>query len=52
MTRFSPPGHPHGSMYEPQHPNLEEVARKVVLTGEAVGAMATDDVEGGNDFKV
>jgi hypothetical protein len=28
------------------------VAEKGVLTGEAVGAAATDDVEGGNDFKV
>jgi hypothetical protein len=32
--------------------NLEEVTRKGVLTGKAVGAQAIDGVEGGNDFKV
>jgi hypothetical protein len=51
MTRFSP-RHPHQSIYEPQHPNLEEVAGQGVLIGEAVGAVATDGVKGGNDFKV
>jgi hypothetical protein len=46
------PGHPHGSIYEPQHLNLEEVAGKGVLTIKAVGAASTNDVKGGNDFKV
>jgi hypothetical protein len=41
--------HPHGSSYEPQHLNLEEVAGNRGLTGEAVGAAATDDIEGGNN---
>jgi hypothetical protein len=40
--------HPNGSSYELQHLNLEEVAGKRGLTGEAVKAVATDDVEGGN----
>jgi hypothetical protein len=46
------PGHPHGSIYEPQHPSLEEGARQGVLTSEAVRVAATNDVKGGNDFKV
>jgi hypothetical protein len=46
------PGHPHGSIYEPQHPRLEEGARQGVLTSEAVRVAATNGVEGGNDFKV
>jgi hypothetical protein len=46
------PGHPHGSIYEPQHPSLEEGARQGVLTSEAVRVAATNGVEGGNDFKV
>jgi hypothetical protein len=40
--------HPHGSSYEPQHLNLEEVAGKRGLTGEAVRAVATDVIKGGN----
>jgi hypothetical protein len=40
--------HPHGSNYEPQHLNLEEVVRNRGLTVEAVGVVATDDVEGEN----
>jgi hypothetical protein len=47
MTRFYL-AHPHGSNYEPQHLNLEEVAEKRGLTGEAVRAVANDDVECGN----
>jgi hypothetical protein len=31
------------------HQDLDEVARKVVLTSEAIGAATTDGVEGGND---
>jgi hypothetical protein len=46
------PSQPLGSIYEPQHLNLEEVSEKGVLTDEAVGAAATDSVDGGNDFKV
>jgi hypothetical protein len=42
------PAPPHGSSYEPQHLNLDEVTAKRGLTGEAVGAAATDDVERGN----
>jgi hypothetical protein len=42
--------HPHCSSYKPQHRNLEEVAEERVVTGEAVVAAATDDVEGGNNF--
>jgi hypothetical protein len=42
--------HPHGSNYKPQHQNLEEVAGERVHIDEAVGAAATDDVDGGNDF--
>jgi hypothetical protein len=41
-------GHPHGSSYELQHLNIEEVARNRDLTGEAVRAIATDGVEGEN----
>jgi hypothetical protein len=41
-------GHPHGSSSELQHLNIEEVARNRDLTGEAVRAIATDGVEGGN----
>jgi hypothetical protein len=37
------------SGYTPLHQDLDEVARKVVLTGEAIGAATTDGVEGGND---
>jgi hypothetical protein len=40
--------HPHGSNYEPQHLNLEEVVRKGGLTGEVVRVAATDSIEGGN----
>jgi hypothetical protein len=40
--------HPHGSSYEPQHLNLEEVAGKWGLTGEAVGVAAIDGVIDGN----
>jgi hypothetical protein len=36
----------------PLHRDLDEVAEKVVLTGEAVGATTIDDVEGGNDSQV
>jgi hypothetical protein len=32
--------------------DLHEVARKGVLTGEAVGAVATDGVDGGNSVVV
>jgi hypothetical protein len=42
-------GHPHGYSYEPQHLNLEEVSRKWGPTDEAVGAVATDIVEGRNN---
>jgi hypothetical protein len=45
-------GHPHGSSYEPQHLNLEEVAENRDLTGAAVGAVATDGVDGGNCSKI
>jgi phage gp16-like protein len=40
--------HTHGTIYEPQHLNLEEVARKRGLTGEVVRAVTTDGVNGGN----
>jgi hypothetical protein len=36
----------------PQHGDLDEVAGKGVLTGEAVGAAVTDSVEGGNSSQV
>jgi hypothetical protein len=42
----------HGSLYKPRQQDLDEVARKGVLTGDAVRAAVADDVEGGNDFKV
>jgi hypothetical protein len=42
----------HGSLYEPRQQDLDEVARRGVLTGDAVGAAVADGVEGGNDFKV
>jgi hypothetical protein len=42
--------HPHGSSYKQEHQNLDEVAGERVLTGEAVGAVATDGVKGGNSF--
>jgi hypothetical protein len=41
-------GHPHGSSYEPQHLNVEEVAGNMGLIDEAVEAAATDDDVGGN----
>jgi hypothetical protein len=41
-------GHPHGSNYETQYLNLEEVVVKRGLTDEAIGAVATNDVDGGN----
>jgi hypothetical protein len=44
--------HPHGSSYESQYLNLGKVAGNRGLTGEAVRAVATDDVDGGNDSKV
>jgi hypothetical protein len=44
--------HLHSSGYKLQHRDLEKVAGERVLTGEVVGAAATDDVEGGNDFQV
>jgi hypothetical protein len=40
--------HPHGSSYEPERLNPEEVSGKRGLTGEAVGVVATNDVDGGN----
>jgi hypothetical protein len=40
--------HTHGSNYEPQYLNLEEVVGKRGLTSEAIGVAATDGVEGGN----
>jgi hypothetical protein len=46
------PVHPHGSDYKPPHRELEEAARGVVLTGEALGAVATDGVDGGNGSQV
>jgi hypothetical protein len=46
------PGHPHGSIYEPQHLNQEEVVENGVLTSEEVRATTTNDVEGGNEFNV
>jgi hypothetical protein len=44
--------HPHGSSYLLLHPNLKEVAGKRVLTGEKVGATATNNVDGRNGTKV
>jgi hypothetical protein len=41
-------GHPHGSLYMPQHEELGEGGRNGVLTGEAVGVVAADGIEGGN----
>jgi hypothetical protein len=41
--------HPHGSSYKPQHLNVEEVAGNRGLIDEAIEAMTTDDVVGGND---
>jgi hypothetical protein len=41
--------HPHGSSYEPQHLNLEEVPGNRTLISKAVRGAATDGVEGGND---
>jgi hypothetical protein len=46
------PVHLHGSDYKPPHRELEEAARGVVLTGEALGAAATDGVDGGNGSQV
>jgi hypothetical protein len=43
---------PHRSLYEPRHQELDEMAEKRARTGNAVKAVATDDVEGGNGFKV
>jgi hypothetical protein len=40
--------HPHGSSYEPERLNPEEVSGKRGLTGEAVGVVATNGVDGGN----
>jgi hypothetical protein len=40
------------SAYMPLHLDLHEVARKGVLTGEAVGAAATDDADGGNGVEL
>jgi hypothetical protein len=40
------------SPYTPLHLNLHEVAGKGVLTGEAVGAAATDGIDGGNGTHV
>jgi hypothetical protein len=37
--------HPHNSGYKPLHQNLEGAAGERVLTGEVVGAVATDSVE-------
>jgi hypothetical protein len=34
------------------HLDLHEVARKVMLTDEAVGVPATDDIDGRNDVDV
>jgi hypothetical protein len=34
------------------HLDLHEMAREGVLTGEAVWAVATDDVDSGNGFQV
>jgi hypothetical protein len=34
------------------HGDQDEAAEKGVLTGEAVGAVATDGIEGGNDSQV
>jgi hypothetical protein len=41
-------GHPHRSLYKPQYKELGEGGRSGVLTGEAVGVVVADDVEGGN----
>jgi hypothetical protein len=38
--------------YTPLHLDLHEVARKGVLTGEAVGAAPIDDIIGGNSSQV
>jgi hypothetical protein len=43
---------PRYSGYMPQHGDQDEAAEKGVLTGEAVGAVATDGIEGGNDSQV
>jgi hypothetical protein len=40
------------SVYMLLHLDLHEMARKGVLTGEAVWAVATDDVDSGNGFQV
>jgi hypothetical protein len=40
------------SDYTLLHLDLHKVAKKGVLTGKAVGAVATDDVDGGNGIEV
>jgi hypothetical protein len=40
------------SDYTLLHLDLHKVAKKGVLTGKAVGAVATDDADGGNDIEV
>jgi hypothetical protein len=45
-------GHHHYSGYTSLHQDLDKVAEKGVLTGEAVGVAATNGVEGGNGSQV
>jgi hypothetical protein len=42
----------HALVYTPLHLDLHEVVGKGVLTGETVGAAATDGVYGGNGSQV